>query len=101
MVTRLKGFAGCTVIMAALMTSGCASRQERVAEAPPAKAAPEEPSNLEETGKKAGQIVTQPARDIGVAKTGIPTVLGQAAEDPYSLAGLGTCPQLAQAIYEL
>lgn len=100
MVTRLTGFTGCAVIMTALMTAGCASRQERVAEVPPARA-PEEPSNLEETSKKAGQIVTQPARDIGVAKTGIPTVLGQAAEDPYSLAGLGSCKRLAQAIFDL
>jgi len=54
-----------------------------------------------ETGKKAEQIATQPARDIGAAKTTIPVPIQQAAAAPYSLKGLKTCQQLSRAIFDL
>jgi hypothetical protein len=49
----------------------------------------------------AQQIVTQPARDVGVQRTEIPPVLVRATADPYSLDGLRTCAQLSTAIVEL
>jgi len=54
-----------------------------------------------ETGKKAGQIASQPARDVGAQKIDIPIPIQRAAAAPYSLAGLKTCAQLNQAIFEL
>lgn len=49
----------------------------------------------------AQQIVTQPARDVGVQRTEIPPVLERATADPYSLDGVGTCTRLSAAIVEL
>jgi hypothetical protein len=48
--------------------------------------------------KRGGQIASQPARDVGAAKTKIPPVLVAAHQDPYSLAGLKTCSQIKGAI---
>ncbi|QDZ09225.1 hypothetical protein FPZ24_13895 [Sphingomonas panacisoli] len=60
-------------------------------------AAQDKPSNIDEAGK----IVSQPARDIGAAKTKIPPVLERAAENPYTLSGLGTCGAMASKLGEL
>lgn len=49
----------------------------------------------------AADIVTQPARDVGVSKRDIPPALAAAAKDPYSLEGVRTCRQLARAVDEL
>ena len=54
-----------------------------------------------ETGKRAGDIATQPVRDVGAQKLEIPVPIQQAAVAPYSLAGLRTCVQLGRAIFEL
>jgi len=53
------------------------------------------------TVKRGGEIVTQPARDVGAAPTKIPPVLLAAHDDPYGLTGLGSCRKLRQAIAEL
>lgn len=54
-----------------------------------------------ETGKKAGEIATQPVRDVGAQKIDIPIPIQEAATAPYSLAGLRTCGQLNDAIFAL
>jgi len=54
-----------------------------------------------ETGKKAGEIATQPVRDLGVQKIDIPLPIQQAAAAPYSLKGLKGCAQLNRALFEL
>jgi len=54
-----------------------------------------------ETGKRAGEIATQPVRDVGVQKIDIPLPIQQAAAAPYSLKGLNGCAQLNRAIFEL
>jgi len=54
-----------------------------------------------ETGKKAGEIASQPARDVGAQKIEIPAPIQQAAAAPYSLKGLKTCQQFSRAIFEL
>lgn len=51
--------------------------------------------------QKAVEIVSQPARDVGVAKAKIPPPLARAVDGPYGLEGLKTCKQLAAAIEEL
>lgn len=56
---------------------------------------------VEGTARKAGDIATQPVRDVGIDKTRIPDVLVRASEDPYSLKGTKSCRQIAAAIGEL
>lgn len=50
---------------------------------------------------RAQDIVTQPARDVGVSKVKFPPVLVKASEAPYSLEGLKTCRQISGAVQEL
>jgi hypothetical protein len=54
-----------------------------------------------ETGKRAGEIAMQPARDVGAQKIDIPVPIQQAAAAPYSLKGLRTCAQLSHAVFAL
>lgn len=49
----------------------------------------------------AGQIITQPARDVGIDKVEIPPLLVEAGNDPYATAGTGSCAQLASGIAAL
>lgn len=51
--------------------------------------------------KRAGEIVTQPVRDVGIDKKEIPPVLVAAGENAYGLSGLKTCAQIRGAIDEL
>jgi hypothetical protein len=53
------------------------------------------------TGRDAKEIVTQPARDVGIEKTKIPPLLEQVSEDPYGTAGTGSCRQITAAIGDL
>jgi len=54
-----------------------------------------------DTVKRGGEIVSQPARDVGAAPTKIPPVLLAAYADPYGLTGLGSCRKLRQEIDNL
>lgn len=103
-VTRVVGRIGdgAFAVAAAFLLAGAAASQNAASEAKPAdpQGAKSE-SKVEATGKAAGQIATQPARDVGVAKTKIPPTLARAREDPYSLEGMKGCQQLALAITEL
>lgn len=47
------------------------------------------------------EIVTQPARDVGIAKTNIPPLLVEVSEAPYSTEGTATCAQIAAGIAAL
>ncbi len=49
----------------------------------------------------AGRIVTQPAKDVGAAKTKIPPALAAAGADPYGMKGLATCKQIAAAFHSM
>ncbi|MCW2365004.1 hypothetical protein M2341_000451 [Sphingobium sp. B7D2B] len=62
--------------------------------------AQEEPEKEDKTAQKAGEIVTQPARDVGIEKTKIPEVLARAVEQPYAPAGKG-CRAVIDQIAEL
>jgi len=65
----------------------------------PTEAQSEPPTGwMSQTRKKSVEIGSQPARDVGVMKRQIPTILLEAKEDPYSLKGLKTCKQLAAEI---
>jgi len=68
-----------TLLLTALSVTACTTthRQTEVRQ--------EKPEEKEDkTLEKAGDIATQPARDVGVAKTKIPPVLGEAAKNPYA-----------------
>lgn len=54
-----------------------------------------------ETLKKAGDIASQPARDVGASSKEIPPVLQNAAEAPYAMPKNRTCKGLNTAILEL
>lgn len=51
--------------------------------------------------KSTEEIVSQPARDVGLEKTKIPPLLEQAAAAPYSNTGAATCSQIASSIAAL
>lgn len=51
--------------------------------------------------KSTGEIVSQPARDVGIAKTKIPPLLVKTAEAPYTTAGTASCAQIASSIAAL
>ena len=53
------------------------------------------------TATEAGRIAVRPAQDIGVVKTKVPPLLAQAAEDPYSMNGAGSCPAIATSVRAL
>jgi len=60
----------------------------------------EEKKDDDKTLKKAGDIVSQPARDVGIAKTKIPELLVQAQAQPYASPGKG-CKTVVARIAEL
>ncbi|WP_231726078.1 MULTISPECIES: hypothetical protein [unclassified Sphingomonas] len=55
----------------------------------------------DKTKKKAEDIASQPARDIGAKEIKVPPLLAAAAEAPYTMTGVGTCTALAGAIADL
>lgn len=97
---------GAVVSLAACLTVGAA-----VAQTPPAPkpaSGSTEPGESSESwartraaGRATTEIVSQPARDLGMSKTEIPPVLVKAHADPYSLTGIKTCKQIGAAIQEL
>jgi len=67
--------------------------------AAPASAGQAEPKRS--TGQEAGQIVSQPARDVGIAKTKVPPLLAEIGDQPYAMRGAGTCRQIASSVAAL
>jgi hypothetical protein len=53
------------------------------------------------TAQSAGQIITQPARDVGLQKTEIPPLLEEVGKDPNSTAGTASCARISSAIAAL
>ena len=49
----------------------------------------------------AADVAATPAADLNLKRTEIPALLAAAAEEPYSLSGLGSCRRLITAIGEL
>jgi hypothetical protein len=91
---------------AALIVAAPASAAQTSTAHPPKKAeaqapAKRPPSQHDGARDRAGDIVTQPARDVGVSRKEIPPPLVKATQNPYSLAGLKNCRQIAAAVAEL
>jgi hypothetical protein len=63
--------------------------------------AQEKPEKKDDTLNKAGQIATQPVRDIGLDKDKIPEVLQRAVEYPYVPPASRTCKALNADMTEL
>lgn len=83
-MTNQMGRAMCALILA-LMSGACASRGDRAApQTAGAPGAPVEEKRRDDTMDRAGDIATQPVRDIGISKKEIPAVLVKAADDPYA-----------------
>ncbi|KEQ52947.1 hypothetical protein [Sphingobium chlorophenolicum] len=61
----------------------------------------QEQEKKDDTLKKAGDIATQPARDVGIDKDKIPEVLQNAVEDPYKRPVSRTCKSLQGSLDEL
>lgn len=70
-----------------------------LASAPAMAGEPEKPVTQKDV--TAGDVAATPVTDLNLRKGEIPAVLTAAVEQPYTLAGLSTCPQLASAIGEL
>ncbi|MEO9131275.1 MAG: hypothetical protein ABI240_08715 [Sphingomonas sp.] len=63
----------------------------------PLPAAAQTDSNV----KQAGEVVSQPVRDVGIEKTKTPPLLIEVSHDPYGSAGTATCRQIAASIGDL
>lgn len=84
------------ILLAALSLNGAISAQERTEQ--PKKE--EAPQKEDDTLKKAGHIVTQPGRDVGIDKAKVPPILAAAVKQPYADPGKG-CRPVVVAIGEL
>jgi hypothetical protein len=61
----------------------------------------EAPDKTRATLDRGGEIVSQPVKDVGIAKTTIPVVLEKAQDNPYDLTGLKSCARIKAATAEL
>jgi len=93
------------VIVPLLALTGAPATANRTAPAnetmPANESAPAEPGRLQSVTQSAGRIASQPAKDVGVAKTKFPPALMAARDDPYSHKGIKTCRQISAAFHEL
>ena len=55
-------------------------------------------STAAQAADSAGRMATQPLRDLNIVRDGIPPELAAVMDDPYSLKGLGGCPDYAREI---
>ena len=62
---------------------------------------PHDGGRMRSVGQSAGRIASQPAKDVGVAKTRIPPALVAASADPYSVKGIKTCKNIAAAFHAM
>jgi hypothetical protein len=62
---------------------------------------PPQPNRLEKSTRTAGEIASQPARDIGASKTEVPPVLQRAIAAPYGATGTASCRQIRSGIASL
>jgi hypothetical protein len=113
--TRLKPTPCALALLSALLAAGteaAAPRPAPASPAPPPKTSTTSTtsttttttsngSRIEAVRESTTEIVTQPARDVGVSRRAIPPPLQKAAQDPYNLKGLKRCPQLAAEIAQL
>jgi hypothetical protein len=89
---------------AMLLPHAAAAQTARPADpgASTAPASPPQESTRDEKRKAAiddtKDVISQPAKDVGLAKSKIPPSLVEASDAPYALDGLKTCQQIADAV---
>ncbi|WP_176592226.1 hypothetical protein [Sphingobium sp. EM0848] len=67
----------------------------------PTAAIAQEQEKKDDALKKAGDIATQPARDVGLDKDRIPAILQDAVEEPYQRPPSHSCKALKTSLDEL
>jgi hypothetical protein len=101
-VPYIRPLAMALVMASALAPTGFMARaQQQVADAPGKPEKAKDEKGGDEALDKAGTIVSQPARDVGIAKTKIDPVLLAAVQQPYGRAGNGRCPAITAALARL
>jgi hypothetical protein len=100
MLTAGLGIAGAIALPHAAMAQSSAPAEPATTTVPTtADPAPQtRDEKRKETIDDTKDVVSQPAKDVGIAKNKIPPSLVEASNAPYSLAGLRTCRQLADAV---
>lgn len=97
------------VLLSLLLTSTAVAQDKPPKDKPPKEqpdqkddpAQGEQDKPRDETLDKAGRIASQPARDVGIAKTEIPPILQKSTEAPYAMPASRTCKGLNAAMAEL
>jgi hypothetical protein len=84
---------------AALVSLPTAGFAQTGKDEPPKTEEPAKPITERDVGAK--DVALTPLSDLGLRKGEIPQLLIQAQVEPYDLAGLNRCPQIAAAIGEL
>ncbi len=88
--------------VAALVAGQSAAAQDKAsADTPKSQSAPQSESKMRETVDEAGQIATQPIRDVGLENKPIPLVLQSAKDNPYGRGGVKTCSQITAELGDL
>ena len=99
--TTALGMASAVLVPHVAMAQSAAPA-DTVSTTAPATADPAPQSTRDEKRKETIEdtkdVVSQPVKDVGIAKTKIPPSLVEASEAPYSLAGLKSCRQIADAV---
>ena len=92
----------CIMMILIMMASAGASAQNSPPDAAPSNAASGQTNGaVSGIGRKAGEIASQPARDVGAVQAEIPPILQAASEGAYSLNGVATCAQISTNIAKL
>jgi hypothetical protein len=102
-ISRNLGAAGPALLLMMFATTAMA-RQDAPANASSPRGDPavrdDKPKSEDTTTKRAGEIVTQPVRDVGLSKKEIPPVLVAAVESPYK-APKGKCAAVTGELVQL
>lgn len=91
---RWFAFPAAAAVAVLLATAGQAAQQKRPEDSSTAKPP-------QSTSKDVQEIVTQPAKDVGIEKTKIPPLLVEVSRDPYGTRGTAKCGQISAAIADL
>jgi len=87
MIRRLNQWAACALVLtpvaAPIMVSAVHAQEDDAQQ-----------KKEDDTLDKAGDIASQPARDVGIAKTKIPPILSEAAKNPYAAPSGRKCNAL-------
>lgn len=77
------------------------AQQQRQAETKAAEPAKEPDKPITQQDVDAKDVALTPLSDLNLRKGEIPKILLDAQDDPYTLAGMARCPQIAAAVGEL